>query len=164
MGEIIPSEWLYSVTYTEIMWPIQKLRACILRRQCSPARKNRTRKKKSTAEDAWKIQSTRKNRTRKKSAVEDDPRNRPEKNKKNEPSEKLKSTQSLQKERNQDKPEKRTKLMKTDVQIAKNRDPEVRKAKEQARAEKANRWTDPSCANCSEDNSSRKELGGRWPR
>ena len=155
MGEIIPSEWL---------WPIQKLRTCILRRQCSPARKNRTRKKKSTVEGAWKIQSTRKNRTRKKSAVEDDPRNRPEKNKKNEPSEKLKSTQSLQKERNQDKPEKRTKLMKTDVQIAKNKDPEVRKAKEQARAKQANKWTDPSYANCSEDNSSRKELGGRWPR
>ena len=46
--------------------PTQELRACILRRQCSPARKNRTRKKKSTVEDAWKI---------------------PEKNKKNEPSE-----------------------------------------------------------------------------
>jgi len=44
--------------------PTQELRACILRRQCSPARKNRTRKKKSTVEDAGKV---------------------PEKNKKNEP-------------------------------------------------------------------------------
>ena len=32
--------------------PTQELRACILRRQCSPARKNRTRKKKSTVEYA----------------------------------------------------------------------------------------------------------------
>ena len=32
--------------------PTQELRACILRRQWSPARKNRTRKKKSTIEDA----------------------------------------------------------------------------------------------------------------
>ena len=34
--------------------PTQELRACILTRQCSPARKNRTRKKKSMVEDAWK--------------------------------------------------------------------------------------------------------------
>ena len=38
------------------------------------------------------------------------------------------------------------------LQIAKNGDPEDRKAKEQARHEKANKWTDPSSANCSEDN------------
>ena len=41
------------------------------------------------------IRRTRKNRTRKKSAVEDDPRNRPEKNKKNEPFEQLKSTEPV---------------------------------------------------------------------
>ena len=35
--------------------PTQELRVCILRRQCSPDRKNRIRKKKSTVEDAWKI-------------------------------------------------------------------------------------------------------------
>ena len=54
--------------------------------------------------------------------------------------------------------------MKTALQIAKNGDPEDRKAKEQARAEKANKWTDPSSANCSEDNPSRKEWGERWLR
>ena len=60
--------------------------------------------------------------------------------------------------------------MKTALQIAKNGDPEHRQAKEQARAEeraraeKANKWTDPSSANCPEDNPSRKELGGRWLR
>ena len=48
--------------------------------------------------------------------------------------------------------------MKTALQIAKNGDTEDRKDKEQARAEKANNWTDPSSANCSEDNPSRKEL------
>ena len=52
--------------------------------------------------------------------------------------------------------------MKTALQIVKNGDAEDRKAKEQAWAEKANKWTDPSSANCSEDNPSRKELGGRW--
>ena len=50
------------------------------------------------------------------------------------------------------------------LQIAKNRDTEDRKANEQAQAEKGNKWMDPISANCSEDNSSRKELGGRWPR
>ena len=50
------------------------------------------------------------------------------------------------------------------LKIAKNAHPEDRKAKVQARAEKANKWTDPSSANCSEDNPSRKELGGRWLR
>ena len=54
--------------------------------------------------------------------------------------------------------------MKTALQIAKNGTPKGRKAKEQARAEKANNWTDPSSANCSEDNHSRKELGERWLR
>ena len=120
--------------------PIQKLRACILRRQCSPARKNRTRKKKSMVEDAWKI---------------------PEKNKKIEHSEQLKSTESLKWERPKNKPEKRTKYIKTALQIAKNGTSKDRKAKEQARAEKANQWLDPSSLNCSEDNPSRKELGGR---
>ena len=42
--------------------------------------------------------------------------------------------------------------MKTALQIPKNGDTEDRKAKEQAPAEKANKWTDPSSANCSEDN------------
>ncbi len=51
--------------------------------------------------------------------------------------------------------------MKTALQIVKNRDPKDRKAKEQARAETANKWLDPSSLNCSEDNPSRKELGGR---
>ena len=54
--------------------------------------------------------------------------------------------------------------MKTALQIAKNGDPEDRKAKEQALAEKANNWTDPSSANCSEDNPTRKQLGPRWLR
>ena len=54
--------------------------------------------------------------------------------------------------------------MKTALQIAKNGDPEDRKAKEQARAENANKSTDPSSTNCSEDNPSRKELGARWLR
>ena len=52
--------------------------------------------------------------------------------------------------------------MKTALQIAKNGDTEDRKAKERSRAEKANNWTDPSSANCTEDNLSRKEMGGRW--
>ena len=85
------------------------------------------------------IRSTRKNRTRKKSAVEDDPRNRPEKNKKNEPFEQLKSTESLKIERPQKKPEKRTKYIKTALHIAKNGTPKDTKAKEQAHAEKANK-------------------------
>ena len=50
------------------------------------------------------------------------------------------------------------------MQIGKNGDTEDRKAKEQALAEKASKWTDPSSAKCSEDNPSRKELGGRWLR
>ncbi len=85
------------------------------------------------------IRSARKNRTRKKSAVEEDPRKSPEKNKKNEPFEQLKSTESLKRERPQNKPEKRTKYIKTALQIAKNGTPKDRKAKEQARAEKANK-------------------------
>ena len=58
----------------------------------------------------------------------------------------------------------KTKYVKTALQIAKNGTPKDRKAKEQARAEKANSWTDPSSANCLEDNHSRKEMGGRWIR
>ena len=52
--------------------------------------------------------------------------------------------------------------MKTDLQIAKNGDPEDRQAIEQGRTENAHKWTDPSSAQCSEDNPSRKELGGKW--
>ena len=85
------------------------------------------------------IRSARKNRTRKKNAVEEDPRNRPEKNKKNEPFQQLKSTQSLKTEWPQNTPEKRTKYIKTALQIAKNETPKDRKTKEQARAEKAER-------------------------
>ncbi len=61
--------------------------------------------------------------------------------------------------------------MKTSLQIAKNGDTEDRKAKDPARAnnnnnnnKKANNRMDPSSANCSEDNPSRKELGGSWLR
>ena len=54
--------------------------------------------------------------------------------------------------------------IKTALEIAKNETTKDRKAKERARAEKANNWTDPSSANCSEHNHSRKELGGRWLR
>ncbi len=57
---------------------------------------------------------------------------------------------------------KRNKYTKTALQVAKKGDPEKRKAKEQARAEKANKWTDLRSANCSEDNPSRKELDGSW--
>ena len=52
--------------------------------------------------------------------------------------------------------------MKTALQIAKNGTPKDWKANDQVWAEKANNSTDPSSANCSEDNHSRKELGGRW--
>jgi len=51
--------------------------------------------------------------------------------------------------------------MKTTMKIIKNGDTEDRKAKEQAQTEKANKWTDLSSANCSGDNRSEKELGGR---
>ena len=54
--------------------------------------------------------------------------------------------------------------MKTSLEIAKNEIPKDKKAKEQAVAEKTNNWTDSSSANCSENNPSRKELGGRWLR
>ena len=54
--------------------------------------------------------------------------------------------------------------MKTSLEIAKNEIPKDRKAKEQALAEKANKWTDRSSANCSDDIPSRKEMGGRWLR
>ena len=54
--------------------------------------------------------------------------------------------------------------MKTALQIVKNGDTEDRKVKEQAGAETADKGTDPSSAKCSEDNRSRKALGGRWLR
>ncbi len=50
------------------------------------------------------------------------------------------------------------------MEIAKNETPKDRKAKEQALAENANKWTDSSSANWSQDNPSRKDLGGRWLR
>ena len=69
MGEIIPSESLSRVTYTGInSMHSQKTKQPYIR----SVRKNRTRKKKS--------------------AVEEDPRNRHEQNKKNEPFKQLKST------------------------------------------------------------------------
>ncbi len=81
------------------------------------------------------IRSARKNRTRKKSAVEEVPRNRPEKNKRDEPFEQLKSTESLKRQGPENKREKRTKYIKTVLEIAKNGTHEDRKAKERARAE-----------------------------
>jgi len=76
MGEIIPSESLSHVIYTGIN------------------------SKHSQKTKQPYIQSTRKNITRKKkSTVEEDPRKSPEKIKKNEPLEKLKSTKSLKRER-----------------------------------------------------------------
>ena len=75
MGEIIPSESLSRVTYTGID-------SMHFQRTKQPY-----------------IRSARKNRTTKKSAIEEDPRNRPEKNKKNLPFEQLKSRESLKRER-----------------------------------------------------------------
>ena len=76
MDEIIPSESLSRVTYTGI-------NSMHFQKTMQPY-----------------IRSTRKNRTRKKkSAVEEDPRKSPEKIKRNEPLEKIKSTESLKKER-----------------------------------------------------------------
>ena len=78
MGEIIPSESLSHVTYTGI---------------------NSMHSQKTKTKQPY-IQSARKNRTRKKtSAGEEDPRKSPEKIKKNEPLEDLKSTESLKRER-----------------------------------------------------------------
>ena len=85
------------------------------------------------------MRSARKNRTRKKRAVEEDRQKSPEKNKKNDPFKQLKSTESLKIERPQNKPEKRSKYIKTALEIAKNETPKDRKAKEQAQAEKANK-------------------------
>ena len=51
----------------------------------------------------------------------------------------MKSTESLKRESNKDKPPKRTKYMKTALQIAKNETAKDRKAKERARAENANK-------------------------
>ena len=46
--------------------------------------------------------------------------------------------------------------MKTALQIVTNGNTEDKKAKEEARAEKANKWTDPSSANSPEDNPQEK--------
>ena len=81
----------------------------------------------------------RQNKTRKKSAVEEDQRKSPEINNKYEPFEQLKSTESLKRERPQNKTENRTKYIKTALEIAKNETPKDRKAKEQALAEKTNK-------------------------
>ena len=98
------------------MSPAQELRASVLKRQCSPARKNRTRKKKEEGIYLFL------------------------KREKNEPLENLKSTESLKRERPKNNlPPKRTKYMKTALQIVKNGDTEDRKAKEQAQDEKANK-------------------------
>ena len=79
MGEIIPSESLSRVTFTGIdSMHSQKTKQPYIR-------------------------SARKNRTRKKIEVEEDPWNRPEKNKKNEPFGQLKSTESLKRERPKNK-------------------------------------------------------------
>ena len=116
MDEIIPSVSLSRVTYTGInSMHSQKTKQPYIR----SARKNRTRKKKS--------------------AVEEDPQKSPKKIKKNEPFQQLTSTKSLKIERPKNNPPKRTKYMKTALQIVKNGDTEDRKAKEQARAETANK-------------------------
>ncbi len=84
MGEIIPSVSLSCVTYTGInSMHSQKTKQPYIR----STRKNRTRKKKS--------------------AVEEDPRKCLEKTKKKEPLEKLKLTESLKRERPENKPEKK---------------------------------------------------------
>jgi len=76
MGEIFPSVSLSRVIYTGI----KSMHSQKTKQPC--------------------IRSTRKNRTRKKkSAVEEAPRKCPEKTKKKEPLEKLKSTESLKRER-----------------------------------------------------------------
>ena len=64
--------------------------------------------------------------------VKEELRKGPQKIKKNEPFEKLKSTESL-------KIEKRTKYIKTALEIAKNETLKDEKAKEQALAQKANK-------------------------
>ena len=82
------------------------------------------------------IRSTKKNRIREKRGRKR-PTQKTKKIKKNEPFEQLKSTESLKIERPQNKPQKRTKYIKTAPQIAKNGNPKDTKAKEQAQAEKA---------------------------
>ena len=110
MGEIIPSASLSRVTYTGInSMHSQKTKQPYIR-------------------------SDRKNRARKKSAVEV-PRNRPVKNKKDEPFEHLKSTESLKRQGPENKPENRTKYIKTVLEFAKNGTPKDTKAKERARTE-----------------------------
>ncbi len=51
----------------------------------------------------------------------------------------MKSTERIKTESSKNKPEKRTKYIKTALQTAKNGDTEDRKANEQARAEKDNK-------------------------
>ena len=51
----------------------------------------------------------------------------------------MKSTESLKTESSKNKPEKRTKYIKTALEIAKNETTKYRKAKEQALAQKANK-------------------------
>ncbi len=111
MGEIIPSASLSRVTYTGI-------NSMHSQKTMQPY-----------------IRSDRKNRARKKSAVEEVPRNRPEKNKRDEPFEQLKSTESLKRQGPENKPENRTKYIKTVLEIAKNGTPKDKKAKQRARAE-----------------------------
>ncbi len=93
------------------------------------------------------IRSTRKNRTRrKKSAVEEDPHTQKtnKKIKKNESFEQMKSAESLKREKPQNKPKRRTKYIKTALQIAKNGIPKDTKGKEQALAQKTNKRVDPT--------------------
>ena len=118
MGEITPSESLSRFTYTGInsIHP-EKTKQPYIR----STRNNRTRKKKSEVEDLQKS---------------------PKKIKKNqslEQLEQLKSTESLKIERPQNNPPKRTKYIKTSLQITKKGTPKDTKAKEQDRAEKANK-------------------------
>ena len=125
MGEIIPSESLSHVTYTGInSMHSQKTKPPYIR----SARKNRTRNKRKKE----------RKKKKKKKAEEEDRRKSPEKIKKNEPLEKLKSTESLKRERAYNPPPPLAKKRKKEIyQIAKNGTPKDRKAKEQARAEKA---------------------------
>ena len=94
MGEIIPSESLSRVTYTGIDgMHSQKTKQPYIR-------------------------SARKKRIRKKSTVEENPRNPPEKSKKNEPSEQLKSTETLKRERPKNNPPKElSKLLMKKIEI-----------------------------------------------
>ena len=88
---------------------------------------------------SWKTKQCQKEQNQKEKRGRKRPTKKPEKNKKNEPFEQLKSTESLKIERTQNKPEKRTKYIKTALQIAKNETTKDTKAKGQAHAEKANK-------------------------